>query len=165
MAGSAWAPRATTASASLGGYADIFFRNVMASGVVPQIAAIMGPCAGAAVYSPALADFTLMVKGASQLFLAGPEVGADGARRGDHHRRAGRGAGRTARRAASRTWRPTTRRSACELIRELLSYLPQNNLEETPRVAVRRPGRPHGRGARDARWPAPIPARPTTCAT
>jgi len=59
---------------SLGGYADIFYRNVMASGVVPQISAIMGPCAGGAVYSPAMTDFTIMVEGSSYMFVTGPNV-------------------------------------------------------------------------------------------
>ncbi|NRA49229.1 MAG: methylmalonyl-CoA carboxyltransferase, partial [Phaeodactylibacter sp.] len=59
---------------SLGGYADIFYRNVMASGVVPQISAIMGPCAGGAVYSPAMTDFTIMVENTSYMFVTGPNV-------------------------------------------------------------------------------------------
>ena len=59
---------------SLGGYADIFYRNVKASGVIPQISAIMGPCAGGAVYSPAMTDFTLMVEGSSYMFVTGPNV-------------------------------------------------------------------------------------------
>jgi len=59
---------------SLGGYADIFYKNVMASGVVPQISAIMGPCAGGAVYSPAMTDFTIMVEGTSYMFVTGPNV-------------------------------------------------------------------------------------------
>ena len=59
---------------SLGGYADIFFRNVQASGVVPQLSAIMGPCAGGAVYSPAMTDFTLMVEQTSYMFVTGPNV-------------------------------------------------------------------------------------------
>ncbi|WP_235297150.1 acyl-CoA carboxylase subunit beta [Portibacter marinus] len=59
---------------SLGGYADIFFRNVQASGVIPQISAIMGPCAGGAVYSPAMTDFTIMVEGSSYMFVTGPNV-------------------------------------------------------------------------------------------
>src|SRR6187431_1397390 len=59
---------------SLGGYADIFYRNVKASGVVPQISAIMGPCAGGAVYSPAITDFILMVEGSSYMFVTGPNV-------------------------------------------------------------------------------------------
>ncbi|MDB5911339.1 MAG: Propionyl-CoA carboxylase, partial [Ramlibacter sp.] len=60
--------------ASLGGYADVFQRNVMASGVVPQISMIMGPCAGGAVYSPAMTDFIFMVKDSSYMFVTGPEV-------------------------------------------------------------------------------------------
>jgi propionyl-CoA carboxylase beta chain len=59
---------------SLGGYADLFLRNVMASGVIPQISAIMGPCAGGAVYSPALTDFIFMVKNSSHMFITGPGV-------------------------------------------------------------------------------------------
>src|SRR5210317_593228 len=59
---------------SLGGYADIFYRNVEASGVIPQISAIMGPCAGGAVYSPAITDFTLMVEDSSYMFVTGPNV-------------------------------------------------------------------------------------------
>ena len=59
---------------SLGGYADIFLRNTLASGVIPQISAIMGPCAGGAVYSPALTDFIFMVRGSSYMFVTGPEV-------------------------------------------------------------------------------------------
>src|SRR5881628_2698668 len=59
---------------SLGGYADIFLRNTLASGVIPQISAIMGPCAGGAVYSPAITDFTIMVNGTSYMFVTGPDV-------------------------------------------------------------------------------------------
>src|SRR5688572_29382620 len=59
---------------SLGGYADIFLRNTLASGVVPQISAIMGPCAGGAVYSPAITDFNIMVEGTSYMFVTGPDV-------------------------------------------------------------------------------------------
>src|SRR5256712_8511918 len=59
---------------SLGGYEEIFFRNVLASGVIPQISAILGPCAGGAVYSPAMTDFIIMAKGTSNMFITGPEV-------------------------------------------------------------------------------------------
>ncbi len=59
---------------SLGGYADIFLRNTLASGVIPQISAIMGPCAGGAVYSPAITDFNIMVEGTSYMFVTGPDV-------------------------------------------------------------------------------------------
>src|SRR3712207_8017332 len=61
--------------ASLGGYAEVFQRNVLASGVVPQISLIMGPCAGGAVYSPAMTDFIFMVKDSSYMFVTGPEIG------------------------------------------------------------------------------------------
>jgi propionyl-CoA carboxylase beta chain len=76
--------------ASLGGYAGIFVRNVMASGLVPQISVVMGPCAGAVVYSPALTDFVVMVKGGGHLFLGGPEAPERAERRGlsDGRRRA-----------------------------------------------------------------------------
>ena len=77
---------------ALGAYADIFFRNVMASGLVPQISAIMGQCGGASAFAPALADFTLMVKGSSQLFLGRPRGGPDGDGRRVDHRGIGRGA-------------------------------------------------------------------------
>src|SRR5687768_18054511 len=60
--------------ASLGGYADIFLRNTLASGVVPQISAVLGPCAGGAVYSPAITDFVFMVKNTSYMFVTGPDV-------------------------------------------------------------------------------------------
>src|SRR6185437_2528488 len=59
---------------SLAGYADIFLRNTLAAGVVPQISAIMGPCAGGAVYSPAITDYVFMVKGSSYMFVTGPDV-------------------------------------------------------------------------------------------
>ena len=84
---------------SLAGYADIFLRNTLASGVVPQISAIMGPCAGGAVYSPAITDFTIMVKDTSYMFVTGPDVVRDrharggdegGARRRDDAQRAQR---------------------------------------------------------------------------
>jgi propionyl-CoA carboxylase beta chain len=118
---------------SLGGYAEIFFRNVMASGVVPQISAIMGPCAGGAVYSPAMTDFTIMVKGTSHMFITGPEViktvtgeevsfeALGGAM--THNSRSG-----VAHLAAD------DEAHCLKMIRRLLSYLPQNNLEEAPRL-------------------------------
>jgi len=123
---------------SLGGYAEIFFRNVMASGVVPQISAIMGPCAGGAVYSPAMTDFTIMVKGTSHMFITGPEViktvtGEEvtfeelgGAM--THNTRSG-----VAHLAAD------DEAQCLEMIRRLLSFMPQNNLEEAPRVETSDP--------------------------
>jgi propionyl-CoA carboxylase beta chain len=120
---------------SLGGYADIFLRNTLASGVVPQIAAIMGPCAGGAVYSPAITDFILMVKKTSYMFVTGPDViktvtheevtkeklgGAD-----THNQVSG-----VAHFAAD------SDEDCLAMIRELLSYMPSNNMEEAPRVAT-----------------------------
>ena len=116
---------------SLGGYAEIFFRNVLASGVVPQISAILGPCAGGAVYSPAMTDFTVMAKGSSYMFITGPEViktvtGEDvtfeqlgGAM--THNEKSG-----VAHFAAE------DEKSALRLIRKLLSYIPSNNVEDPP---------------------------------
>jgi propionyl-CoA carboxylase beta chain len=116
---------------SLAGCADIFLRNTLASGVIPQISAILGPCAGAAVYSPALTDFTFMVQGTSQMYLTGPDVvrtvthedvtaeelggaGVHGSISGVAHVTAGDDA------------------ECMERIRGLLLYLPQNNLEDAP---------------------------------
>jgi acetyl-CoA carboxylase carboxyltransferase component len=116
---------------SLGGYADIFLRNTLASGVIPQISAIMGPCAGGAVYSPALTDFIFMVKGTSHMFITGPDVvkavtGEEvsfeelgGAM--THNTKSG-----VAHVAAE------SEADGLFLIRELLSYLPSNNMEDPP---------------------------------
>jgi propionyl-CoA carboxylase beta chain len=121
---------------SLGGYADIFLRNTLASGVVPQISAIMGPCAGGAVYSPAITDFIMMVKRTSYMFVTGPDViktvtheevtkeklgGAD-----THNAISG-----VAHFAAD------SDEDCLATIRELLSYIPSNNLEDPPRVATK----------------------------
>ncbi len=127
--------------ASLGGYAEIFLRNVMASGVVPQISVIMGPCAGGAVYSPAITDFTVMVEGSSYMFVTGPNVvkavtheeidaeGLGGA--GVHTGRSG-----VAHIAAA------DEAEALEHVRRLLAHLPQNNLGDPPIVPS---GDPHDR--------------------
>ncbi len=117
--------------ASLGGYADIFLRNVLASGVIPQISAILGPCAGGAVYSPALTDFIIMTRETSHMFITGPDVieavthekvtmeelgGAD-----THNSLSG-----VAHFAAD------SEEQAMAIIRELLSFIPNNNLEDPP---------------------------------
>jgi hypothetical protein len=86
---SGWA-RIQEGVASLGGYAEVFQRNVTASGVVPQISLIMGPCAGGAVYSPAMTDFIFMVRDSSYMFVTGPEVVQDGDARGGERRGPGR---------------------------------------------------------------------------
>ena len=118
--------------ASLGGYADIFLRNVTSSGLVPQFSLIMGPCAGGAVYSPALTDFIIMVQKTSYMFITGPDViktvtnedvtkeelgGAD-----THHSLSG-----------VAHFSVPDDEAALALMRELMSFVPQNNLEETPR--------------------------------
>jgi acetyl-CoA carboxylase carboxyltransferase component len=120
---------------SLGGYAEIFFRNVMASGVVPQISAILGPCAGGAVYSPAMTDFTIMAEDTSYMFITGPEVikkvtGEDvtfeelgGAM--THNSKSG-----VAHFAAK------DEREALAVVRRLLSFLPSNNVEDPPVMAT-----------------------------
>jgi propionyl-CoA carboxylase beta chain len=118
---------------SLGGYAEIFFRNVMASGVVPQISAVMGPCAGGAVYSPAMTDFILMVKEKSHMFITGPEVIKAVTKEEVSFEELGG--------AMSHNTRSGVAHFAAEdedhclaQIKELLSYMPQNNLETAPRV-------------------------------
>jgi propionyl-CoA carboxylase beta chain len=123
---------------SLGGYADIFLRNTLASGVIPQISCIMGPCAGGAVYSPAITDFNVMVKNTSYMFITGPEVirtvthedvskedlgGAD-----THNRVSG-----------VAHFSADSDEHALLLVRELLSFMPSNNMEDPPRVETSDP--------------------------
>jgi propionyl-CoA carboxylase beta chain len=120
---------------ALGLYAEIFYRNVHASGVIPQISLIMGPCAGGAVYSPAITDFTLMVEGTSYMAITGPDVikavtGEDvtleelggaythGVKSGVAH------------------YQATDERDCIDFARDLLSYLPSNNMENPPRLPV-----------------------------
>ena len=136
---------------SLGGYADIFLRNTLASGVIPQISCIMGPCAGGAVYSPAITDFNVMVKNTSYMFITGPEVirtvtheevtkeelgGAD-----THNRVSG-----VAHFAAD------SDEHALLLVRELLSFVPSNNMEDPPRARTADPA-----GRRDERLNSIVP--------
>ncbi|MEZ4321415.1 MAG: acyl-CoA carboxylase subunit beta [Myxococcota bacterium] len=117
--------------ASLGGYADIFLRNTLASGVVPQISAILGPCAGGAVYSPAITDFIAMVDGSSYMFVTGPDVlktvtheevtkeelgGADA-----HNRKSG-----------VAHFKVPDEHAMLALLRALIGYIPQNNMEDPP---------------------------------
>jgi len=123
---------------SLGGYAEVFQRNVLASGVIPQISLVMGPCAGGAVYSPAMTDFIIMVEDSSYMFVTGPDVvktvtheevtaeelgGAS-----THSRKSG---------VADLTFKNDT--EALLMTREFLSYLPQNNKEKTPIVPSKDP--------------------------
>ena len=118
---------------SLGGYADIFLRNTLASGVVPQISAIMGPCAGGAVYSPAITDFILMVKKTSYMFVTGPDVIKTVTHEEVTKEKLG-GAETHNQVSGVAHFAADSDEDCIALIRELLSYMPSNNLEEPPRV-------------------------------
>lgn len=116
---------------SLGGYADIFLRNTLASGVVPQISAIMGPCAGGAVYSPALTDFIFMVEKSSHMFITGPEVVK--AVTGEDVTFEELGGAMTHNQLSGVAHMAADSEADCLfLIREMLSYLPSNNMEDPP---------------------------------
>ena len=118
--------------ASLAGYADIFLRNTLASGVVPQISAIMGACAGGAVYSPAITDFNVMVKDTSCMFVTGPDVIRTVTHEEVTKEELG-GAMTHNVKSGVAHFAVDDDRACLALIRELLSYLPSNNLEEAPR--------------------------------
>jgi propionyl-CoA carboxylase beta chain len=120
---------------SLGGYADIFLRNTLASGVIPQISAIMGPCAGGAVYSPAITDFILMVKKTSYMFVTGPDVIRTVTHEEVTKEKLG-GAETHNQVSGVAHFAAESDEDCIALIRELLSFLPSNNLEETPRAAT-----------------------------
>jgi propionyl-CoA carboxylase beta chain len=116
---------------ALAGYADIFLRNTLASGVVPQISVIMGPCAGGAVYSPAITDFTVMVRDTSYMFITGPEVIKTVTHEEvDKERLGGAMTHNTVSGVAH--FAAVDDRDALQLVRELLSYLPANNMEDPP---------------------------------
>jgi propionyl-CoA carboxylase beta chain len=116
---------------ALGLYAEIFYRNVMASGVVPQVSLVMGPCAGGAVYSPAITDFTIMVDGSSHMFITGPDVIK--AVTGEDVTMEELGGGRTHNtRSGVAHFLAADEPDGLELTRALLSYLPGNNLEQPP---------------------------------
>ncbi|HWU88173.1 MAG TPA: acyl-CoA carboxylase subunit beta [Kofleriaceae bacterium] len=116
---------------SLAGYADIFLRNVLASGVVPQLSAIMGPCAGGAVYSPAITDFILMVERTSYMFITGPEVIRTVTHEEVTKEQLGGAATHASRSGVSHFTEPDELACIARL-RELLSYLPGNNSEDPP---------------------------------
>ena len=118
---------------SLGGYADIFLRNTLASGVVPQISAIMGPCAGGAVYSPALTDFIFMVKDTSYMFVTGPDVVKTVTHEDVTFEQLG-GAMVHNEKSGVAHFAAENEEHCVSMIRNLLSYLPQNNMEEPPLV-------------------------------
>ncbi|MEM8861944.1 MAG: acyl-CoA carboxylase subunit beta, partial [Chloroflexota bacterium] len=116
---------------SLGGFADIFLRNTLASGVVPQISAIMGPCAGGAVYSPALTDFIFMVKKTSHMFITGPDVVK--AVTGEEVSFEELGGAMTHNQVSGVAHMAAESEEDClYLIREMMSYLPSNNMEDAP---------------------------------
>ncbi len=117
---------------SLGGYADIFLRNTLASGVVPQVSCVMGPCAGGAVYSPAITDFILMVEGTSYMFITGPEVIKTVTNEDVTKEALGGAATHASRSGVCHLTAPDDRASIAQL-RELLSFLPSNNTEDPPR--------------------------------
>lgn len=116
---------------SLGGYADIFLRNVLASGVIPQISAIIGPCAGGAVYSPAMTDFIIMTKGTSNMFITGPDVIKAVTHEDVSMEELG---GAETHNAVSGVahFAAENEEHTLAIIRELLSFVPDNNLEDPP---------------------------------
>ena len=119
-------------AASLAGYADIFLRNTLVSGVIPQISAIMGPCAGGAVYSPAITDFTIMVKKSSYMFITGPEVIKTVTHEEVTMEDLG-GAQSHATKSGVCHFAAEDDAHALGLIRRMLSFMPQNNQEDPPR--------------------------------
>ena len=118
---------------ALGGYADIFLRNTMASGVIPQISAIMGPCAGGAVYSPALTDFIFMARDTSYMFVTGPDVVKAVTHEEVSQEELG-GAGVHSEKSGVCHVAADNEADTLYLIRKLLGYLPQNNMEDAPFV-------------------------------
>jgi propionyl-CoA carboxylase beta chain len=118
---------------SLGGYGDVFLRNVLQSGVVPQISAIMGPCAGGAVYSPAMTDFIIMVKNTSNMMITGPDV----IRTVTHEEVTAEelgGAVTHASKSGVADFAVGSEEECIQVIRRLISFIPQNNLEDPPFV-------------------------------
>jgi propionyl-CoA carboxylase beta chain len=140
---------------SLGGYADIFLRNVLASGVVPQISVVMGPCAGGAVYSPAITDFIFMVNGLGRMFITGPDVIKSVTREEVTQEQLG---GATTHNTVSGVahFQGEDEAQTLALVRELLAYLPSNNQDDPPFVASDdTPGR------RDPRLATLVPDNPS----
>ncbi len=120
---------------SLGGYADIFLRNTLASGVVPQISCIMGPCAGGAVYSPAITDFNIMVKDTSYMFITGPDVIKTVTHEDVTKEELG-GALTHNRVSGVAHFAAEDDAHALRMVRELLSFIPSNNMDDPPRLGV-----------------------------
>jgi acetyl-CoA carboxylase carboxyltransferase component len=123
---------------SLGGYADIFLRNTLASGVIPQISVIMGPCAGGAVYSPAITDFIFMVDKTSYMYVTGPNVVKTVTHEVvDHHELGGPKI--HASKSGVSHFTSVSEAEALTAVRRLLSFIPQNNLEDPPFVETTDP--------------------------
>jgi propionyl-CoA carboxylase beta chain len=123
---------------SLGGYADIFLRNTLSSGVIPQISCIMGPCAGGAVYSPAITDFNVMVKDTSYMFITGPEIIKTVTHEDVTKEELG-GAVTHNRVSGVAHFVADSDQHALRMVRELLSFLPSNNMDDPPPGAVADP--------------------------
>ncbi|HBF13884.1 MAG TPA: methylmalonyl-CoA carboxyltransferase [Deltaproteobacteria bacterium] len=123
---------------SLAGYADIFLRNVLQSGVIPQISLIMGPCAGGAVYSPAMTDFILMVKNTSHMFITGPDVIKTVTHENITKEDLG-GAMTHASKSGVAHYAAESEEACIQFARELFSYIPSNNRENTPFVPTNDP--------------------------
>jgi propionyl-CoA carboxylase beta chain len=118
---------------SLGGYADIFLRNTLASGVIPQVSVVLGPCAGGAVYSPAITDFIFMVRGTSYMFVTGPDVVRTVTHEDVDMESLG-GADVHATKSGVAHFAHDSEPEALAAVRELLRYLPQNNIEPPPHL-------------------------------
>jgi propionyl-CoA carboxylase beta chain len=121
--------------ASLGGYAELFLRNTLASGVVPQISVILGPCAGGAVYSPAITDFVFMVQGISHMFVTGPNVVKTVTHEDVSFEELG-GAGVHSTRSGVAHFSHATEIESLQAVRRLLGFLPSNNSEDPPSVTT-----------------------------
>ncbi len=141
--------------ASLGGYADIFLRNTLASGVVPQISLILGPCAGGAVYSPAITDVTIMVEGTSYMFVTGPDVVRAVTHVEVDRERLG-GAGTHSEISGVAHLAAPDEPTAIDLARRILGFLPQNNLSDPPRRPTADPAE-----RREVSLDAIVPDEPT----
>jgi propionyl-CoA carboxylase beta chain len=139
---------------SLAGYADIFLRNVLASGVIPQISVIMGPCAGGAVYSPAMTDFILMVKNMGYMFITGPDVIKAVTHEEVTHEELG-GADTHNTRSGVAHFEGASEIETLGLVRELLSFMPSNNVDDPPIVPTNDPP-----DRRDPALPTIVPDNP-----
>ena len=147
---------------SLGAYAEIFLRNVMASGVIPQISAVMGPCAGGAVYSPAMTDFTFMVQGTSFMFVTGPDVVKTVTHEVIDFEGLG-GAGVHSSTSGVAHFAAEDETQCLDELRRLMAFLPSNNLDDPPRRPTDDPP-----DRMDAALDSIVPDQPTaamTCTT